>query len=80
MITSGVDGGKIYQHLSVADGVPVVRRVSSDVSVDYILSDVEYDLDALNGNWNLNVVSYGASRDPKIFREKMWDAGEVISY
>eukprot|EP00598_Pedospumella_elongata_P010675 CAMPEP_0185015984 /NCGR_PEP_ID=MMETSP1098-20130426/100118_1 /TAXON_ID=89044 /ORGANISM="Spumella elongata, Strain CCAP 955/1" /LENGTH=645 /DNA_ID=CAMNT_0027545133 /DNA_START=39 /DNA_END=1976 /DNA_ORIENTATION=- len=77
LITSGTEGGKLYQLLSVVDGLPVVRRVNSDVSADYVLSDVEYDLAAHTGNWNLNVVSYGASREPDIFRSKVWDAQEA---
>jgi hypothetical protein len=80
LITSGAEGGILYQHLSVIDGIPVVRRVSSDVSADYVLSDVEFDVGARTGNWNLNVVSYGASREPKTFMEKVWDAYQVLSY
>jgi hypothetical protein len=80
LITSGADGGKLYQHLSVVDGVPVVRRVTSDVPADYVLSDFEFDVAARAGNWNLNVVSYGASTEPKIFMEKVWDAYKVMPY
>jgi hypothetical protein len=80
LITTGSEGGKLYQLMSVVDGAPVVHRVRSDVTADYVLSDVEYDVAAHANNWNLNVVSYGTSREPDHFRNVALDAETVITF
>lgn len=70
LISAGGNNTKLYELLSLIDGTPVVQRVLCDTYADYVLSDIEYDPAAITGHWNLNVVSFGAKKKPKVFRAK----------
>ena len=80
LLISGVKDKTAYHLLSVSDGTPLVQRVGPNVSVDYVLSDVEYDPSVITAKWNLNVVSLGAEREPDVFKGKVLDAKQVCYY
>lgn len=65
---------KVYEFFSIVNGSAVVQRLSSRVSSDYVLSDIEHDIHAVAGSWNLHV---GFEREPKMFTSKVEDAEEV---
>lgn len=78
LISSGRAGSCVYDYLCEENGIPAVKRITSELpKADYVLSDVEFDASAVTSKWNLNVVSYGAVREPDGFLSKVGDAKTV---
>lgn len=81
LISSGGKGRAVYELLCVdVNGLPAVQLVGPGVGADYVLSDVEFDPSVPTKHWNLNVVSYGAREEPKVFIGRVEDAREVFSH